>query len=471
MSRVIDRSIFSASVRLNNAPCDPVAGGFFLLGTRRRYSIRAGAEKRFQSKKLTLSTEIREIKMPAIQLRLGAFSAALAVLAATSSGALAQKKYDIGATDTEIKIGNIMPYSGAASAYGVIGKTEQAYFNKINAEGGINGRKINFISYDDGYSPPKTVEQARKLVERDEVLFIFNSLGTPPNSAIHKYMNSKKVPQLFVAPGNTKWNDPKDFPWTMGWQPNYQSEPQIYAKYILKNSPDAKIAVLYQNDDYGKDYLKGLKDGLGAKAASMIVIEESFETAEPSVDNHIVKLKSTGADIFINISTPKFAAQAIKKMSEIGWKPQHFLNNVSASVGSVIKPAGYEKSQDIISAAYLKDASDKQWDNDPGMKEFYAFMAKDFPEGDKLDGGTVVGYGVAQTLVQVLKQCGDNLTRENVMKQAASLKDFRTEVLLPGIKINTSPTDFAPLSQLQLMKFKGEKWDLFGDIISADVGG
>jgi ABC-type branched-subunit amino acid transport system substrate-binding protein len=396
------------------------------------------------------------------------FSAAFAVLAASSSGALAQKKYDTGASDTEIKIGNIMPYSGPASAYGVIGKTEAAYFKKINDAGGINGRKINFISYDDGYSPPKTVEQARKLVESDEVLLIFNSLGTPPNSAIHKYMNSKKVPQLFVATGATKWNDPKDFPWTMGWQPNYQSETQIYAKYILKEKPNAKIAVLYQNDDYGKDYLKGLRDGLGAKAGSMIVIEESYETTEPSIDNHIVKLKSTNADIFVNITTPKFAAQAIKKMGEIQWKPTHFLNNVSASVGSVIKPAGYENSQDIISAAYLKDASDKQWDNDAGMKEFYAFLAKDFPEGDRLDGSVVVGYGVAQTLVQVLKQCGDNLTRENVMKQAASLKDFRTEVLLPGIKINTGPTDFAPISQLQLMKFKGEKWELFGDIISAD---
>jgi ABC-type branched-subunit amino acid transport system substrate-binding protein len=409
--------------------------------------------------------------MPVVSSKLAIFSAAFAVLAASSSGALAQKKYDTGATDTEIKIGNIMPYSGPASAYGVIGKTEEAYFKKINAAGGINGRKINFISYDDGYSPPKTVEQARKLVESDEVLLVFNSLGTPPNSAIHKYMNSKKVPQLFVATGATKWNDPKDFPWTMGWQPNYQSETQIYAKYILKEKPDAKIAVLFQNDDYGKDYLKGLKDGLGAKAASMIAMEESYETTEPSIDNHIVKLKSTNADIFINITTPKFAAQAIKKMAEIQWKPLHFLNNVSASVGSVIKPAGYENSQDIISAAYLKDASDKQWDNDPGMKEFYAFLEKDFPEGNKLDGSVVVGYGVSQTLVKVLQMCGDNLTRENVMKQAANLKDFRTEVLLPGIKINTGPADFAPISSLQLMKFKGEKWELFGDVISADVGG
>jgi branched-chain amino acid transport system substrate-binding protein len=409
--------------------------------------------------------------MPATTRQLAILSATVALFAASSTGALAQKKYDTGASDTEIKIGNIMPYSGPASAYGVIGKTEAAYFKKINDAGGVNGRKINFISYDDGYSPPKTVEQARKLVESDEVLFIFNSLGTPPNSAIHKYMNSKKVPQLFVATGATKWNDPKDFPWTMGWQPNYQSETQIYAKYILKEKPNAKIAVLFQNDDYGKDYLKGLKDGLGAKAASMIVAEESYETTEPSIDNHIVKLKSTNADIFVNITTPKFAAQAIKKMAEVQWKPVHFLNNVSASVGSVIKPAGYENAQDIISAAYLKDASDKQWDNDPGMKEFYAFLAKDFPEGDRLDGSVVVGYGVAQTLVQVLKQCGDTLTRENVMKQAASLKDFRTEVLLPGIKINTGPSDYAPISSLQLMKFKGEKWELFGDVISADVAG
>src|SRR5437588_1954572 len=433
--------------------------------------MRAGAAKCSQSKNDTLNRDPREIKMPAIHLRLGAFSAALALLAATSSASLAQKKYDTGATDTEIKIGNIMPYSGAASAYGVIGKTEEAYFRKINAEGGINGRKVTFISYDDAYTPPKTVEQARKLVESDEVLLIFNSLGTPPNSAIQKYMNSKKVPQLFVATGATKWNDPKDFPWTMGWQPNYQSESRIYAKYLLKEKPDAKIAVLYQNDDYGKDYLKGLKDGLGAKAASMIIAEESYETTEPSVDNHIVKLKSTGADVFIDITTPKFAAQAIKKLSEIQWKPLHILNNVAASVGSVIKPAGFENAQDIISAAYLKDASDPQWDNDPGMKEFYAFLEKDFPEGNKLDGSVVVGYGVAQTLVEVLKKCGDNLTRENVMKQAASLKDFRTEVLLPGIKINTGPNDFAPISQLQLMRFKGERWELFGDVISADVGG
>jgi len=279
------------------------------------------------------------------------------------------------------------------------------------------------------------------------------------------------VPQLFVATGATKWNDPKDFPWTMGWQPNYQSESRIYAKYLMKEKPDAKIAVLYQNDDYGKDYLKGLKDGLGAKAATMIVAEESYETTEPTIDNHIVKLKSTGATVFMDITTPKFAAQAIKKAAEIDWKALHILNNVSASVGSVIKPAGFENSQGIISAQYLKDTTDPQWATDPGMKAYLEFMTKDFPEGDKLDNGTVVGYGVSQTLVQVLKQCGDDLTRENVMKQAANLKDFRTEVLLPGVMINTSPTDFAPISQLQLMRFKGEKWELFGDVISGDVGG
>ena len=409
--------------------------------------------------------------MPAKNIRLAMLPAAVALLAATTSGALAQKKYGPGVTATEIKIGNIMPYSGPASAYGVIGKTEEAYFKKINAEGGINGRKINFISYDDGYSPPKTVEQARKLVESDEVLLIFNPLGTPPNSAIHKYMNSKKVPQLFVATGATKWNDAKDFPWTMGWQPSYQSETQIYAKYLLKERPNAKIGVLFQNDDYGKDYLKGLKDGLGAKAATMIVAEEAYETSQPTIDSHIVKLKATGADVFINITTPKFAAQAIKKIAEIGWKPEHFLNNVSASVGSVMKPAGFENGQGIISAAYAKDVSDPQWKDDAGMKTFLEFMNKDFPDGNKLDNNVIVGYGAAQTMVKVLQMCGDNLTRENVMKQAASLKDYRTEILLPGIKINTSATDFAPISQLQLMRFKGEKWDLFGDIISADVAG
>jgi branched-chain amino acid transport system substrate-binding protein len=409
--------------------------------------------------------------MPAIHLRLGAYSAALAILAASSALAAEQAKYDTGATDTEIKVGNIMPYSGPASAYGVIGKTEQAYFNKINAEGGINGRKINFVSYDDAYSPPKTVEQARKLVESDEVLLVFNSLGTPPNTAIQKYMNTKKVPQLFVATGATKWDDPKNFPWTMGWQPNYQSESQIYAKYILKNYPNAKIAVFYQNDDYGKDYVKGLKDGLGAKAASMIVAEESYETTEPTVESHIVRLKATGADVFFDVTTPKFAAQAIKKMAEIEWKPAHFLNNVSVSIGSVMKPAGFENSQGIISSIYLKDPTDPQWKDDPAIKAWNAFLDKYYPEANRADSSVMYAYIVAQGLEHVLKACGNDLTRANIMKQAASIKDYEPLGLLPGVKVNTSPTDFAPLSQLQLMRFKGESWERFGDVISGDVSG
>jgi branched-chain amino acid transport system substrate-binding protein len=407
--------------------------------------------------------------MPVITWRLGAFSAALALLAVTSTASFAQKKYDVGATDTEIKIGNIMPYSGPASAYGVIGKVEEAYFNKINAEGGINGRKIKFISYDDGYSPPKTVEQARKLVESDEVLFLFQSLGTPPNSAIHKYMNSKKVPQLFVATGATKWADPENFPWTMGWQPNYQGEARIYAKYLLKEKPDAKIAILYQNDDYGKDYVKGFRDGLGAKAASMIVSEESYEVSSPTIDTYIVKFKSTNADVFFNVSIPKFAAQAIKKMNEVGWKPVHLLNGVAASIGSTIKPAGFENAQGIVSTSYLKDPVDPQWKDDAAMKGWNAFLDKYYPEADRKDASVVYAYNVAQTLVQVLKQCGDDLTRENVMKQAAGLKNLELGLLLPGIKINTSPKDFAPLEQMQLMRFKGESWELFGEVISGEL--
>ena len=409
--------------------------------------------------------------MSKIHSRLALISTALAAVALSATAALAQKKYDPGASDTEIKIGNIMPYSGPASAYGVIGKTMEAYFKKVNAEGGINGRKINFISYDDGYSPPKTVEQARKLVESDEVLAVYAPLGTPPNSAIQKYMNAKKVPQLFVATGATKWNDPKDFPWTIGWQPNYQSESRIYAKYILKEKPNAKIAILYQNDDYGKDYLKGFKDGLGAKAASMIVVEESYEVSQPTIDSNIVKMKSSNADVFFNITTPKFAAQAIKKMGEIGWKPTHLLNNVSASIGAVIKPAGYDNSQGIISSAYMKDAADPQWKTDAGMKGFDEFLAKYYPEANRIDGSVMYGYNSAQTMAQVLKQCGDNLTRENVMKQAASLKDFTTATMLPGIKIKTSATDFAPIEQVQLMRFKGETWELFGEVISGEIGG
>jgi branched-chain amino acid transport system substrate-binding protein len=393
-------------------------------------------------------------------------SAALLSLA-LGSAALAQKKYDPGASDTEIKIGNTMPYSGPASAYGTIGKAEAAYFKKINDEGGINGRKINFITLDDGYSPPKAVEMVRRLVEQDEVLIVFQTLGTAVNTAIQKYLNAKKVPQLFVATGATKWNDPQGNPWTMGWQPNYQTETTIYAKHILKNKPNAKIGVLFQNDDYGKDYLKGLKDGLGDKAKSMIVAEASYEVTDPTIDSQIVQLQGAGADVFINITTPKFAAMAIRKAYDIGWKPVQYLNNVSQSVGSVLIPAGLEKAVGIISSNYGKDPTDPQWDNDPAMKEWRAFMKKYFPDGNVADNSNVYGYSVARTLVQVLKQCGDNLTRENVMKQAANLKDFDTGMGLPGIRINTSPTDFAPIQAVQLMKFDGKSWALFGEVIDA----
>jgi ABC-type branched-subunit amino acid transport system substrate-binding protein len=409
--------------------------------------------------------------MSFVARRLAAFSTAIILLAASGSSALAQKKYDPGVTDTEIKIGNIMPYSGPASAYSVTGRTEAAYFRKINAEGGINGRKINFISYDDAYSPPKAVEQARRLIEGNEVFLIFGSTGTPSNTAIQKYMNVKRVPQLFVQTGATKWNDPQNFPWTIGWSPNYQNEARIYAKYILKEKQNARIAVLYQNDDYGKDYVKGLKDGLADKAASMIVAEDAYEVSDPTIDSHIVKMKSLNADVFIDITTAKFAAQAIRKAGEIGWKPLHFLNNVSTSIGAVIRPAGVEKAQDIISVAYLMDALDPQWNDDPGMKAFDEFLANDFPEGNRADSLVMTGYNMAQTMVQVLKQCGDNLTRENVMKQAANLKNFRTTNLLPGIRINTSPIDFAPIKQVQLRRFKGDRWELFGPTLSSEIGG
>jgi ABC-type branched-subunit amino acid transport system substrate-binding protein len=409
--------------------------------------------------------------MSFVARRLAAFSTAIIFIAASGSSAVAQKKYDTGVTDTEIKIGNIMPYSGPASAWSVVGRAEAAYFRKVNAAGGVNGRKVNFISYDDAYSPPKTVEQARKLVESDEVFLIFNSLGTADNAAIQKYMNSKKVPQLFVASGATRWNDPLNFPWTMGFQPSYQSEAQVYAKYILKERPNARIAVLYQNDDYGKDYLKGLKDGLGDRAASMIVVEDAYDVAEPTIDTHVVKMKSLHADVFVDITGPKFAAQAIRKSAEIGWKPLHFLDGVSSSIGAVIKPAGFENAQGIISAAAFMDPVDPQWKDDPGMKDFDSFLAKDFPEGNRADSLIIGGYNVAQALVQVLKQCGDDLTRENVMRQAANLKDFRTANLLPGITINTSPIDFAPIKQLQLKRFKGERWELFGPIMSSEIGG
>jgi branched-chain amino acid transport system substrate-binding protein len=394
---------------------------------------------------------------------------AAALVAIVPDRAVAEAAYDPGASATEIKIGNIMPYSGPASAYGVIGKTEAAYFRKVNAEGGINGRKISFISYDDAYSPPKAMEQARKLVESDEVLLIFNPLGTPSNTALQKYLNGKKVPQLFVASGASRWNDPQTYPWTMGWQPSYQSEARIYAHYLLAEKPDAKIAVLYQNDDFGKDYLKGLKDGLGAKA-SMVVAEESYDSTEPAIDDHISRLKATGANVFISIATPKFAAQAIKRLAEMDWKPLQFVANVSASVGAVMMPAGFENAQGVLSTAYAKDGSDPQWENDPGMKKFAAFLRDYAPESNRLDGATVYAYGVAQTLVEVLTKCGDNLTRDNVMKQAQNLKDFAPDTLLPGIRINTSPTDFAPINQLQMMRFKGRTWERFGDIMTGDLG-
>ena len=391
---------------------------------------------------------------------------ATVVVALATSSAWAQKKYDPGATDTEIKIGQTMPYSGPASAYGTIGKAEAAYFKKINEEGGINGRKINFISLDDGYAPPKTVEMVRRLVEQDEVLLLFGTLGTPSNTAIQKYMNAKKVPQLFVATGASKWNDPTNNPWTMGWQPNYQTEAFIYAKYILKNTPNAKIGVLFQNDDFGKDYLKGFKDGLGDKA-KQIVAEASYEVTDPTVDSQIVQLQGSGADVFFNIATPKFAAQAIRKAYDIGWKPAQYLTNVSLSVGAVLVPAGLEKSVGIISSNYGKDNTDPQWDNDVGMNEWRAFMKKYYPDGDMKDNSNVYGYSAARTMVQVLKQCGDNLTRENVMRQAANLKNFDTGVALPGVLINTSATDFAPIEAVQLMKFNGKSWARFGEVMDS----
>ncbi len=403
------------------------------------------------------------------KLSLLAAVAALSFLA--TQGALAQKKYDTGASDTEIKLGNVEAYSGPASAYGIIGKTEEAYFKMVNDSGGVNGRKINWISYDDGYSPPKTVEQIRKLIESDEVFLVFNALGTPTQTAVQKYHNAKKVPQLFLATGASKWNDPKEFPWTMGFQPSYRVEARIFAKYILKEKPNAKVAVFYANDDFGKDYVAGLKDIFGNKASSIIVAEESYETTEPSIDSHIVKLKGTGADTFVNIATPKFAAQAIKKMAELEWKPMHLMTDVSISIGAVMKPAGLDASEGVLSAGYLKDASDAQWKNDDGMKKFMAFIDKYMPGANVSDSNLVYGYAAAQTMVQVLKQAGDNLTRENVMKQAASLKDFAPDTLIPGIKINTGPNDFAPIEQLKMMRFKSGQWELFGDIISAETGG
>ena len=389
--------------------------------------------------------------------------ACLAFLSAST--ATAEKKYDPGATDNEIKIGQTMPYSGPASAYGTIGRAEAAYFKMINEQGGINGRKINFISLDDGYSPPKTVEQTRRLVEEEQVLLIFQSLGTAMNTAIQKYMNVKTVPQLFVATGATKWGDPEHFPWTMGWQPNYQTETHIYAKYLLQNKRDAKIAVLFQNDDYGKDYLKGLHDGLGQQTEKLIVREASYEATDPTVDSQIVTLQGSGANVLFIFATPKFAAQAIRKTYDIGWKPMTFVNNVSTSVATVLQPAGLEKSTGLITALYFKDPTDPQWANDPSLKLWHDWMKKYYPEGDIKDGSNIYAYAAAQTMAHVLKQCGDDLSHENIMRQAARLKDLEIPVLLPGIRITTGPADFYPIEQVQLARFDGKRWVLFGEVI------
>ena len=392
-------------------------------------------------------------------------------IALSASSAYAQKKYDTGATDTEIKIGQTVPFSGPASAYATIGKTQAAYFKMVNDEGGINGRKINFIQYDDAYSPPKTVEQVRKLVESDEVLLTFQLIGTPPNAAVQKYLNQKKVPQLFAATGASRFTDPKNFPWTMGFNPNYQSEGRIYGKYILANYPNAKIGVLFQNDDLGRDYVTGLKEGLGDKAKTMIVGETSYELTDPTIDSQIVKLKSLGADLFYDASTPKFAAQAIKKIADLAWKPVHILDINATSVGAVMKPAGLENSKGIISVNYGKDPLDPKWKDDAGMKKFFAFMAKYYPEGDKDSSFNTYGFSTAQLLVHVLKAAGDNLTRENVMKQATSLNNVQLDLSLPGIVGSTSPTDYRVNKQLQMMKFDGERWEGFGPIITDDASG
>jgi branched-chain amino acid transport system substrate-binding protein len=395
------------------------------------------------------------------------FTIALLAALALGSGVPAGAQNTPGVTATEIKIGHTNPYSGPASAYGTIGKVIAAYFKKVNDEGGINGRKLNFVSLDDSYSPPKTVEMVRRLVEQDQVAFVFQTLGTPTNSAIHKYMNQQKVPHLFVATGATKWGDPQHFPWTMGWQPTYQAEGHIYAQYIMKNVPNAKVGILYQNDDYGKDYVKGIKDGFGEAAKKIIVSEQTYEVTDPTVDSQIVNLKNSGANVFYNVTIPKFATQAIKKAHDIGWKPLHVLNSVSSSIGVVLKPAGVDAAKDIITSRYLKDPTDPAIKNDAGYKEWVAFMQKYYPDGALNDDFNVFGYTVAQGLVHVLKQCGNDLSRANIMKQAANIKDLSLPMLLSGIKVNTSPTDYYPIEQEQLAKFDGERWVNFGEIYDA----
>jgi len=392
-------------------------------------------------------------------------SAAAAAFAASASAARAENAP--GVTDTEIKIGQTMPYSGPASAYGVIGRVETAYFKMINEQGGINGRKINLISLDDGYSPPKTVEQVRRLVEQEQVAFLFNTLGTPSNLAIRQYCNDNKVPQLFVATGAATFSDPKQFPWTMGWQPNYQTEANIFAQYILQTKPAAKIGVLYQNDGFGKDYLIGLKDGLGANHSGMVIKEASYETSEPTVDSQVVTLQGSGADVFLLAATPKFAAQAIRKAFDIGWSPARYVTDVSQSIASVMKPAGLDKSKGVITAVYGKDPTDARWKDDPGFKQYAAFIAKYMSPKDLIDSNAVFGFGAAATMIQVLKQCGNDLSRENVMKQAANLKDLELPMSLPGIKINTSPDNFSPIRQEALASFNGESWEQFGELFQA----
>jgi branched-chain amino acid transport system substrate-binding protein len=396
----------------------------------------------------------------------GGVSAA-ALLAGSSRVAFAQKKYDDGATDKEIKIGHTNPYSGPASSYGVIGKGIEAYWKSVNERGGINGRMVKFVTLDDGYSPPKTVEMVRQLVEQEKVLAMFNTLGTPTNTAIHKYMNQKKVPHLFVATGASKWGKPKDFPWTMGFQPDYHTEAVIYAKHVLANVKDAKIAVLMQNDDYGKDYWEGFKDGLG-KDANKVVKHVTYEVTDPTVDSQIIQLKDSGANVFFNIAIPKFAAQAIRKAADIGWKPVHYLNNVSSSVASTFKPAGYENGQGIITGLWLKDSTDKQWNEDAEMKAWRAWMTKYMPSANQDDGNYIYAYAVSNLMEATLKKCGDLLTRENVMKQAANHKKLTIPMLLPGITVSTSPTDFYPVQAIQLARFKGESWERFGEVLAAE---
>ncbi len=395
---------------------------------------------------------------------------ALAGPLAAPSPARAARKYGPGASDSEIRIGNTGPYSGPLSNASPIPISMSAYFKMINDQGGINGRKITWISYDDAYSPPKTVEMTRKLVEQDEVLFIAGAVGTPTNSAVWHYMNQKKVPQLFVSTGATKWNDPKGHPWTMGFFVSYQAEGRIYAAYILKNKPDAKVGVLYQNDDFGKDYLKGLVDGLGDKAASLIKVKTSYETTDTTVDSQIVEMKAAGCDVLVTIAIPKFGAQAVRKVAEIGWKPLHILNGIASSVGATLKPAGLENAKGIISDNSFKDPTDPQWRNDAGYQSWLAFMDKYYPSGDKTDQQTVYGHSIAATTVQMLKQCGDDLSRENVMKQAASLHNLELPMLLPGIAINTSPTNFAPIKQAQMRRFDGERYVPFGPVLTGEIG-